>query len=1138
MEPIDRFSGMPVVAQGFQTETNIDNPVAPENTHEPVETINNSQEQIQQLLSDAKQCIENNKLESVSSLGINTIQQGYELMAAEFDKIRIEQKVTDEQLFQLTGDVNTFTNFNLDNLGGLEKIAGLPEICEIYKQLRLIFDGQIKFISQFRVDEQEMQSGGFSPPQPVRRPITQTVQNSNHPDPSGVNIGYSDSPENAKEAIETINTYQAQIQQLLSDAKQCIENNKLETVSSLGINAIQQAYESIATKIDKIRTEKKVTDEQQLVKLTGDINTLTNFPLENLGDLGKITGLPEICEIFKQLRSFFEGEIIFIKNYKKNVMAAVKQDGLALQFVNEKFREDRDVVLTAVNQNGLALQFVGVQFQNSREVVLTAVAQNGKSLIYASQQFQECQENILEIVRKNGLTLQYAKEEFRNKREIILAAVSNNGLSLQYANDEFKKNKELVLAAVNQNGLSLQHTSPEIQKDSKIVLLAVTQNGLALEYASNPLRDDEELVLAAVKQNGLSLRYAPQLQDDQTIVLASVASNGLALQYASNALRNNRNVVLKALANNASAFQYASEDLKKNDDFILMAMTKAGLVLEYTAYPFREKWEIVSAAVSQNGLALKYASEELQNDYKLVKIAVRQNGLSLQFASEKLRNNKDLALLAVTQNGLALEHVSDPLKNDKKLVLAAIKQNPGAFFCASSIMKRDRDVVEASVQKMGNSAISNTPSTYNVDEINLISLLQSKSEESAGEVLSRIGAVDDTMRGNVALIGEIFDRQIELITRLLATEKNKRDFDSANQQLKISIAECRQQQFDDYCSLISQRETIVEGGIEVIIDSDKKVELQRKWNVIMDEVFGKLGELNLTEKTNLDSLLALLKAQRKSKFESYNQMMDGKETLTNSLFQLQKEANRLYKIRCAWTQANDIWSACSTGNLDVLRTCIGKFWFWNKRAGVNALNREGYAPIHLAVFNNQVDALKLLLESEGDPCLCDRFGYQPLHLAAKNGFTPIVQILLGTAASINAPGEYGRTPLHMSVYNKRLESTECLLANGANINAQNSPDDASKTPLHDAVSQGNLSMVRLLTKNVKLNVMISDRNGCTPLYSAVMGGHVEIASLIVAHPSWRVIKDPTNLNHRNQLLNLKIPQNEEEMKKFLRILAE
>ena len=58
---------------------------------------------------------------------------------------------------------------------------------------------------------------------------------------------------------------------------------------------------------------------------------------------------------------------------------------------------------------------------------------------------------------------------------------------------------------------------------------------------------------------------------------------------------------------------------------------------------------------------------------------------------------------------------------------------------------------------------------------------------------------------------------------------------------------------------------------------------------------------------------------------------------------------------------------------------------------MNALSPQGYAPIHLAVFNEQLDVLNILLENKGDSCLPDRHGYQPLHWAAKKGFTEIVK---------------------------------------------------------------------------------------------------------------------------------------------------
>ena len=62
---------------------------------------------------------------------------------------------------------------------------------------------------------------------------------------------------------------------------------------------------------------------------------------------------------------------------------------------------------------------------------------------------------------------------------------------------------------------------------------------------------------------------------------------------------------------------------------------------------------------------------------------------------------------------------------------------------------------------------------------------------------------------------------------------------------------------------------------------------------------------------------------------------------------------------------------------------------------------------------------------------------------------------------------------------------------------------------------------------------IRDKIGFSPLAHAVMGGHLEIASLIVGHPSWRPVIDAENPNHRDNLLKLKPRQNADAMKEFI-----
>ena len=71
------------------------------------------------------------------------------------------------------------------------------------------------------------------------------------------------------------------------------------------------------------------------------------------------------------------------------VLAAVKQNGLALQFASREMKADRDVVLPAVQQNGMALQFASREMIAHCDIVLAAVQQNRYAFQFASSEIQE-----------------------------------------------------------------------------------------------------------------------------------------------------------------------------------------------------------------------------------------------------------------------------------------------------------------------------------------------------------------------------------------------------------------------------------------------------------------------------------------------------------------------------------------------------------------------------------------------------------------------------------------------------------------------------------------------------------------------------------------------------------------------------
>ena len=172
--------------------------------------------------------------------------------------------------------------------------------------------------------------------------------------------------------------------------------------------------------------------------------------------------------------------------------------------VNPELKEDfRKICLAAVKQNGYALQYVPEKLKD-REICLAAL-QNGGELEYIPEKLKD-REMYLAALKQNGGELEYIPEKLKD-REICLAAVKQNGYALQYVPGKLK-DREICLAAVKQNGYALQYV-PEKLKDREICLAAVKRNGYALQSVPEKLKD-REICLAAVKQDPFAIKHVPE----------------------------------------------------------------------------------------------------------------------------------------------------------------------------------------------------------------------------------------------------------------------------------------------------------------------------------------------------------------------------------------------------------------------------------------------------------------------------------------------------------------------------------------------------------------------------------------------------------------------------------------------------
>uniref|UniRef100_A0A8D8K3C4 Ankyrin-3 n=1 Tax=Culex pipiens TaxID=7175 RepID=A0A8D8K3C4_CULPI len=170
---------------------------------------------------------------------------------------------------------------------------------------------------------------------------------------------------------------------------------------------------------------------------------------------------------------------------------------------------------------------------------------------------------------------------------------------------------------------------------------------------------------------------------------------------------------------------------------------------------------------------------------------------------------------------------------------------------------------------------------------------------------------------------------------------------------------------------------------------------------------------------------------------------------------------------------------------------------------INKTNKLGETALHIAVKNDKVFIVKLLLDLKADPNIENKEGKTPIIYAIENKSTRYVELLMKHSAKIDFLDANGILKKEQNFLFASVEFVELLLKK-KNFKV-NAADAKGLTPLHHAAKCGNLKVVQLLLKD-GADVNAEDSNGNTSLhYADEGGGHV--VSFLIEYSS--------DINHKN-----------------------
>nr|WP_278043870.1 ankyrin repeat domain-containing protein [Legionella beliardensis] len=194
---------------------------------------------------------------------------------------------------------------------------------------------------------------------------------------------------------------------------------------------------------------------------------------------------------------------------------------------------------------------------------------------------------------------------------------------------------------------------------------------------------------------------------------------------------------------------------------------------------------------------------------------------------------------------------------------------------------------------------------------------------------------------------------------------------------------------------------------------------------------------------------------------------------------------------------------------------------------LNKTTPKGQTPLYIAVENDFIEMLTILVEKGVDLNKGDASGVTPISLAAKLGYISTIIILAEKGANLDKPDINGVTPLMAAARLRHMSVITILAEKGANFDQADKDGvtaamiaaaigdatvmtalikgkaDVNKamadgtTPTFIAAQRGHVAVIEVLIKeNADLNKVLIDN--ATPVFIAAQFGHVEVVKLLLA----------------------------------------
>ena len=187
---------------------------------------------------------------------------------------------------------------------------------------------------------------------------------------------------------------------------------------------------------------------------------------------------------------------------------------------------------------------------------------------------------------------------------------------------------------------------------------------------------------------------------------------------------------------------------------------------------------------------------------------------------------------------------------------------------------------------------------------------------------------------------------------------------------------------------------------------------------------------------------------------------------------------------------NCLHIAALKGHLNLCKMLIDKH-----KVDLHITDNEGATAVHCSAESGNYELVAYFAGMGADIRLKTNYGTNCLHIAALKGDLNICKMLINKhKVDLDMTANHGFTAVHCSAQNGNYELVAYFVGMGADIHLKT---DAGRNCLHIAALQGHLNLCKMLIDKYKVDLHMTDNEGCTAVHCSAQSGNYELVAYFV-----------------------------------------